>query len=151
MQQVHNSLLKKQDWYASWHKNAHHQKAHWAAFVLAGAFLTLLVIVQTTGINQKLQGVPSSAAVTCDYYASPTGNGSGTLASPFSLHTALGQPNLLSGNKTLCLKGGTYRGKYESHLNGGTVRSAPGEWAKIDSINLPLSHRILVLQIKLSQ
>src|SRR5438477_5356385 len=34
--------------------------------------------------------------------------------------------------KTLCLRGGTYNGKFRSTLNGGTVRSYPGEWAVID-------------------
>ena len=35
--------------------------------------------------------------------------------------------------KTLCLKGGIYRGKFSSTLNGGgVVRSAPGEWAILD-------------------
>ncbi|HEX3102232.1 MAG TPA: hypothetical protein VHQ01_10585, partial [Pyrinomonadaceae bacterium] len=32
----------------------------------------------------------------------------------------------------LCLRGGTYTGKFKSSLNGGTVRSYPGEWAVID-------------------
>ncbi len=34
--------------------------------------------------------------------------------------------------KTLCLRGGTYLGKFISNLRGGTVRSAPGEWAVVD-------------------
>lgn len=71
---------------------------------------------------------------TCDYYASPTGisSGSGTSSSPWDLRTALNQTTLVTGGKTLCLKGGTYRGKYRSRLNGAIVRSAPNEWAQID-------------------
>lgn len=71
---------------------------------------------------------------TCDYYASPTGSasGSGSLAGPWDLQTALNKTALVTGGKTLCLRGGTYTGKFRSQLSGAIVRSAPGEWAKID-------------------
>ena len=72
---------------------------------------------------------------TCDYYASPTGTagGAGSGASPWDLQTAFSKTLLITNGKTLCLKGGTYSGKFISTLNGGgTVRSSPGEWAKID-------------------
>ncbi len=71
----------------------------------------------------------------CDYYASPTGSaaGTGTSASPWSLQAGLNKTTLVRNGKTLCLKGGTYRGKFVSTLTGGgIVRSAPGEWAIID-------------------
>lgn len=68
-----------------------------------------------------------------NYYASPTGlaSNSGTIGSPWSLQKALINASQTSGD-TLYLRGGTYLGKYQSTLNGGTVRSYPGEWAKID-------------------
>lgn len=78
---------------------------------------------------------PPPASFTCDYYASPTGtvSGAGSLASPWDLQTALGKTTLIRNGKTLCLRGGTYLGKFRSALTGGgIVRSAPGEWAKID-------------------
>lgn len=75
-----------------------------------------------------------SPSFTCDYYASPTGtsSGSGSSSSPWDLRTALGKTAVVGNGKTLCLKGGTYRGKFSSKLNGAVIRSAPSEWAKID-------------------
>lgn len=77
---------------------------------------------------------PTTPPFVCNYYASPTGTATapGTSASPWDLQTALNKTTLITAGKTLCLKGGTYRGKYRSTLIGATVRSAPGEWAKID-------------------
>jgi hypothetical protein len=78
---------------------------------------------------------PAPPAFVCDYYASPTGvpSAAGTLTSPWDLQTALNKTTLIRNGKTLCLRGGTYAGKYTSTLvSGGIVRSAPGEWAKID-------------------
>jgi hypothetical protein len=71
---------------------------------------------------------------TCDYYASPSGvaSGNGSATNPWDLQTALGKTSLITASKTLCLKGGTYTGKFKSTLTAGTVRSAPGEWAQID-------------------
>ncbi len=65
---------------------------------------------------------------TCDYYASPIGlaSGTGTLASPWSLHTALNKTTVVVAGKTLCVQAGTYRGKFKSTLNGGTVRGLGG-------------------------
>lgn len=77
---------------------------------------------------------PPTGSFTCDYYASTAGtpSGSGTSASPWDLKTALKKNTVVVTGTTLCLRGGTYVGKYMSTLNGGTVRSAPGEWARID-------------------
>jgi hypothetical protein len=77
---------------------------------------------------------PTPASFTCDYFASPSGtaSGSGSITSPWNLQTALNKTALITSGKTLCLRGGTYFGKFRSTLNGGTVRSYPGEWAKID-------------------
>ncbi|MEP7075251.1 MAG: VCBS repeat-containing protein [Acidobacteriota bacterium] len=83
---------------------------------------------------------------TCDYYASPTGlsTGTGSSTGPWDLQTALGKTTLVRNGKTLCLKGGTYRGKFISTLNGGgTVRSAPSEWAILDgNVNTSLTATI---------
>ncbi len=77
---------------------------------------------------------PGPATFTCDYYASPTGTSSGTgaIASPWDLQTALNKTSLVTNGKNLCLRGGTYTGKFRSQLSAATVRSAPGEWARID-------------------
>lgn len=77
---------------------------------------------------------PPTPIAGCDYYASPNGSssGAGSATSPWDLQTALGKSGQITAGKTLCLQGGTYTGKFRSTLNGGTVRSAPGEWAKID-------------------
>lgn len=74
------------------------------------------------------------ASFVCDYYASPTGSssGGGSNASPWDLQAALNKTSVIVSGKTLCMKGGTYTGKFRTTLNGGTVRSAPGEWARID-------------------
>lgn len=70
-----------------------------------------------------------------DYYASPTGlsSNSGAIGSPWDLKTALANGSQTSGD-TLWLRDGTYSGRYTSTLNGGTVRSYPGEWAIIDAL-----------------
>lgn len=89
----------------------------------------------TSGIATVTINVAPVASFTCDYYASTTGSssGTGTNASPWNLPTALSKTSLIQNGKTLCLKGGTYRGKFFSSLRGGgIVRSAPGEWAVID-------------------
>lgn len=77
---------------------------------------------------------PTPPTFACDYYASATGTAatSGSISSPWDLQTALGKTQLVKNGKTLCLRGGTYVGKYRSQLSGAVVRSAPGEWARID-------------------
>jgi hypothetical protein len=74
------------------------------------------------------------------FYVSSTmgapGN-SGTISSPWDLQTALNQPSAVVPGTTIYLRGGTYSGKFTSSLAGMpanpiTVRSYPGEWAKID-------------------
>lgn len=77
---------------------------------------------------------PGPPTFSCDYYASPTGtsSGNGSISSPWDLQTALNKTTLVTSGKTLCLRGGTYLGKFRTQLSTATVRSAPGEWAKID-------------------
>lgn len=70
----------------------------------------------------------------CDYYASPAGSshGNGTISNPWSLQTALNKTDVIVTGKTLCLRGGKYSGKFESTLNGGTVRALTDEYPIID-------------------
>ncbi len=127
----HKKLTEVSQTYANWHKEEHHQAIHWSAFVAIGILITSVIV---SNINRELNlNYSSAAAVNCDYYAAPNASSSGTgsSTSPWQLRTALGKGSQLSG-KTLCMKGGTYYGKYKSNLVGATVRSAPGEWAKID-------------------
>jgi hypothetical protein len=67
------------------------------------------------------------------YYAAPDGSptGAGTIGDPFDLQTAFTNASQTASD-TLYLRGGTYYAKFVSSLNGGTVRSYPGEWAVID-------------------
>jgi hypothetical protein len=66
---------------------------------------------------------------------SPTGDGS--ISNPLDLQTAINQPTSVVPGTTIYLRGGTYKGRYISSLVGDpnnpiTVRSYPGEWARID-------------------
>jgi hypothetical protein len=79
--------------------------------------------------------VGASAA---EYYVSPTAlsTGDGSLGNPWPLQTALVKGAAQPGD-TVWLRGGTYKGKYKSTLEGNAsnpiiVRSYPGEWARID-------------------
>jgi hypothetical protein len=86
------------------------------------------------GLTVDIVGAPVAA-----FYVSPSGSssGSGTLSSPWDLQTALNQPSVVQPGATIYMRGGTYKGKFKSSLNGSaaspiTVRSYPGEWAVID-------------------
>ena len=68
--------------------------------------------------------------------ASATSGGTGTSASTWSLATALNQPSAVHPGDTLWLRGGTYRGAFNSRLTGTAsapvvVRQYPGERATI--------------------
>lgn len=86
------------------------------------------------------------------WYASPTGSGTGTLASPFALNTALNSSSILPGD-ILYLRGGTYKGRFISNLvglsdNNITVMSYPNEWAVLDgNIKPATSTNIQVLTV----
>jgi hypothetical protein len=69
-----------------------------------------------------------------DFYAAPDGKSgaTGTASSPFNLQFAFDHPDVIKSGKVLGLKGGIYKGKFNSRLNGVTVRSLPNEWAKLD-------------------
>jgi hypothetical protein len=80
-----------------------------------------------------------SAAKENVFYVAPRTNkrGKGTKNRPWDLATALSHPDKIRPGATIYLLGGTYRGAYASQLKGTpsepiTVRSYPGEWAKID-------------------
>jgi hypothetical protein len=76
------------------------------------------------------------------FYVSPTGTtstgpGTGTISNPWDLTTALAQPSIVKPGDTLWLRAGTYRGIFNSDLNGTAaapivVRQYPGERATID-------------------
>lgn len=84
--------------------------------------------------------VPNALYVATD--GSPSGTGA--QSSPWDLQTVLNQPSSVTQGKTIYLRGGLYRGKFISTLVGATLRSYPGEWAKIDghyvtTISTPLA------------
>ncbi|QQS41989.1 MAG: VCBS repeat-containing protein [Acidobacteriota bacterium] len=76
-------------------------------------------------------------------YAAPNGqpNGNGSITSPYDLQTVLNDPANVGPGTTVYLRGGTYAGRFTSNLSGTpsnpiTVRSYPGEWARIDGYKL---------------
>lgn len=97
-------------------------------------------------------GIWSFPVAASNYYASPTGSpatGTGTLANPFDLQTALNATGLLGGGDVLNLRGGVYTHTPQGVVPGnegcifqasvsGTVaaqlvvQSYPGEWARVD-------------------
>ncbi|MBK8465896.1 MAG: VCBS repeat-containing protein [Chloracidobacterium sp.] len=108
---------------------------------------TPTAIPSSTPTSTPTSSPTPPTSFTCDYYASPTGSssGSGTLSSPWSLQYALNRSSVIVAGKTLCLQGGTYRGKFKSTLNGGTVRGLSG--AIIDGYQYsPLSSAITASQ-----
>jgi hypothetical protein len=82
---------------------------------------------------------PSPSPAPVGFYVAPNGSpsGNGSITQPWDLQTALNQPSNVPPGATIYLRGGTYSGKFYSGLTGLlalpiTVRSYPGEWAKID-------------------
>ena len=100
-----------------------------ARLLFLGAFLSVALLA------------PGSANGT-DFYASPTGTtstapGTGTMANPWSLATALAQPAAVRPGDTIWLRGGTYAGTFTSYLSGTAsqpivLRQYPGERATLD-------------------
>lgn len=73
------------------------------------------------------------------FYVAVNGSpdGDGSIDNPWDLQTALYHPDKVSPGNTIWLRDGTYVGKFFSNLKGLpdapiTVRSYPGEWARID-------------------
>src|SRR6218665_3146045 len=87
----------------------------------------------------------TTAATATDYYASPTGTGTGlSYSTPMSLLAAFSTTSPISAGDKLFLKGGTYTGRFICNLKGQagkkiTVTSAPGEWAILNGNILPLT------------
>lgn len=104
------------------------------AALLLVFFIKSEVIVRADRNIEPNISLYSPFLFTCDYYASPTGSpsGTGSLSNPWSLQTALSNSEVILAGSTLCLRGGTYRGKFQSILNGVTVRAAPNESPVID-------------------
>lgn len=133
MDNSHNKLMEKSSSYSAWHQNKYHQKVQW--LVLAIAILGFGSLIYIRYNHPEEAGLQASAdSLNCTHYAAVDGSqfGLGTSSNPWDLQTALNQGSNLSG-KVLCLKGGTYIGRYVSNLVSATVRSAPGEWAKLDA------------------
>lgn len=104
-------------------------------------------------LTSLLAGLLSAGAASgADLYVSPFGSSSnrGSESSPLDLDTALSSRSPARPGDTIWLRGGTYKGKFVSTISGSsgvpiTVRSYPGEWAKIDSgIG---ANRAVILQI----
>ena len=78
-------------------------------------------------------------AASCNFYVAPDGtaSGNGSQPAPWDLQTALNHPAAVGPGAMLCLRAGTYAGRFTSRLTGSAdgpiiVRSYPGEWARID-------------------
>jgi hypothetical protein len=91
-------------------------------------------VTRGVGLTVDLVGAAVSS-----FYVAPNGSssGTGTISSPWDLQTALNQPSAVQPGATIYLRGGTYKGKFNSNLSGSatspiTLRSYPGEWAVID-------------------
>ena len=74
-----------------------------------------------------------------EFFVSPTGTPQrdGSKQWPWDLQTALNQSTSIIPGDIIYLRGGVYNGQYSSKLSGSpgnpiTVRSYPGEWAKLD-------------------
>lgn len=102
------------------------------AYDAAGNVETTTIVVLA---GFSAQPNPGPTPVPNALYVSAGGspNGNGTSANPWDLQTVLTQPPSVTQGKTIYLRGGLYRGKFISHLVGATVRSYPGEWARIDT------------------
>jgi hypothetical protein len=118
-----------------------HIRLHWlklGALVILIAFGTTIAVHYYGHLKPLINHASSSGLVgpqnSCDFYASPIGTsgGSGAIGSPWDLQTALNKTAQVVTGKILCLRDGTYSGKFTSALTGGTVTSAPGEWAKLE-------------------
>ena len=91
--------------------------------------------------------LPGSLLAT-DFYVATNGTtstaaGTGTLANPWNLQTALNQPSAVKPGDTIWLRGGTYTGRVSSALTGTSaapikVRPYSGERARLDGGPGPL-------------
>lgn len=85
---------------------------------------------------------PPPASERAGFYVAPNGspNGDGSRERPWDLRTALGHPSAVRPGDTIWVRGGTYRGAFQSSLRGSAsapivLRAYPGERATIDGAN----------------
>jgi hypothetical protein len=106
---------------------------------LLAVFPALLTLAMVAALPAQAQGH--------SFYVSPDGtaDGDGSRARPWSLVKALAQPEDVKPGDTVWMRGGTYKGRFESKLAGTAaapviLRQAPGERATIDGalwVNAP--------------
>lgn len=82
---------------------------------------------------------PPAAGERAGFYVAPNGSpsGDGSRERPWDLRTALGHPSAVRPGDTIWVRGGTYRGSFQSALRGSAsapivLRAYPGERATID-------------------
>ncbi|HEU4628911.1 MAG TPA: right-handed parallel beta-helix repeat-containing protein [Gemmatimonadaceae bacterium] len=114
----------------------------------AAATVMVRSTVQTPAPDSTITPTPTptpTPGMRVGYYVSPAGSasGDGSYANPWDLATALAQPAAVQPGDTVWVLGGTYKGRYTSHLTGapGTpivLRQYPGQRATIDGSLLVL-------------
>ena len=108
-------------------------------FLAFASFISLAFRLDSPVKTIQNQEAVSISRVRKNFYVAPDGrpDNNGKKKRPWDLQTALDQPAAVQPGTTIYLRGGTYVGKFISNLTGTasnpiTVRSYPGEWAKID-------------------
>ncbi len=108
------------------------------------ALAAVLFVVITAGAAYYFQSTNRlsplfSSAANCDFYVATNGtpSGDGSVNSPWNLKTALANPASVQGGDTICVRQGTYTGRFVNKLVGSagfpiTVKAYPGERVTID-------------------
>lgn len=118
-------------------RRALRRRARFVRHVLTatGAGMVLLAVLTSSVTGGNAQGTGGRA-----WYVAPNGSPTGTGApdGPLDLATALSQNSPVAPGDTVWLRGGTYRGRFDSYLRGTPtapiiVSQVPGERATIDS------------------
>ena len=109
----------------------------WLLSVLCAALLGAVAVACQEAVQGTTQPLPPGARV--GYYVTTNGSasGSGSASQPWNLSTAFSQPSAVRPGDTIWVRGGTYRGDFDSQLSGTAVapiivRQYPGERATID-------------------
>jgi hypothetical protein len=110
-----------------------------AKLVIIPALLICLMCPVAPTSTQTLSPSLRPAPTGAEFYVATNGSqsGNGSISSPWDLQTALNHPSKVQPGATIYLRGGDYVGKYSSRLTGTpaapiTVRSYPGEWARVE-------------------